>query len=52
MYFIMLRHPNGNPMPVIEDVDEVKLFGSENEAEGWCSDSEAAQSWGYEIYKW
>jgi len=52
MYFIMLRHPNGKPMPIVEDEDNIKLFESYEKAEEWTADSGAAQAYGYEIYEW
>ena len=48
----MLRHPNGRPMPIVDENEQVELFDSEEDAEKWCSDSDAAQAWGYEIYEW
>lgn len=48
----MLRHPNGKPMPIVDENDNVKLYESEEAAEEWCSDSDVAQAWNYEIYEW
>lgn len=51
-YFIMLIHPNGRPMPIINEDDQIELFSSYKKAEDWTKDSDAAQAWGYIIYPW
>jgi hypothetical protein len=55
--FVVLNHPQGHPMPVV-DTDEhgedevVHLFASFAEAERAMDKHTFAQAWGYEIYPW
>jgi len=51
-YFIMLHHPNGHPMPIVDEDDNVQLFPSEDDADECATHHGTAQAWGYEIYPW
>ena len=51
-YFIMLDHPNGYPLPVIDDDENTMLWDTEKDASEWAYESDFAQSFGYEIFPW
>ena len=51
-YFILLRHPKGFPLPIMNDDDIIMLFDSEEDAEKCAQDNSFAEAFGYEILEW
>lgn len=56
MYFVMLRHPRGFPLPLVEEINEfderICLFDTEDEAKEAAENNMLGEAYGYEIYEW
>ena len=56
MWFVMLRHQKGFPMPMVEDADTnwqpVVLFDTEEEATNVARENFLGKHFGFEVYEW
>ncbi len=52
LYFVMLKHPNGSPVPLTDEDDNVCLYTSEKAAGIGANSSALGANCGYQIYKW
>lgn len=52
-YFVMLRHPNGKPLPLTgEDDDFPMMFETEEAAEKAGFDNGLGNAYGFEVFEW
>lgn len=51
-YIVMLRHPKGFPMPLVDEEGAVLLFPSEDEAEDAARRNPFGKMFGYKLYWW
>lgn len=52
MYFVMLRHQNGKPLPLVNDNECPELYMTEEDAELAAEENLLGEHFGYEIYEW
>lgn len=56
IWFVMLRTQKGLPTPMLDsddpDLERVKLFSDEDEAERVAGENPLGRACGYEVYEW
>ena len=50
LYFVMLSHPNINPLPMTEDDEHVAYFNTLEEAKSAAEDNPLGENYGYEVF--
>jgi hypothetical protein len=50
-YFVILNHPNGSVMPMVDDNDDLAMYESEVDARVAASGSMLGSEFGYEIFE-
>jgi hypothetical protein len=51
-FFVMLRYPKGFPIPMVDEEEDIKLFGTREEADNAGKRNMFGETFGYEIYEW
>lgn len=51
-YFAMLRTYNNMPIPLIDDLDEIVLYDSRDDATKAAINNIIGSTYGFEIYEW
>lgn len=51
-YFVMLRHPNGFPLPIVDDNENTILYDSRKEANEAGNSTSLGEVYGFEVYKY
>jgi hypothetical protein len=52
MFFVMIRHQKGHPMPLVDENEDVMLFDTRDEAALAADKTLMGPVFGYEIYEW
>jgi hypothetical protein len=52
MFFVMIRNPNGYPMPLVDEEEDVVLFDTRFAAENAAKRTLMGPVFGYEVYEW
>lgn len=50
-YFVLLDHPNGGIMPLVDKHDNMAMFESETEAMAAAGNSSLGSEFGFEIFE-
>lgn len=51
-YIVLLRHPAGFPLLLVDDNDIAIMFDSEKEANKTAKENAFAEAFGYEVVEW
>lgn len=51
MYFIILKGADGEPVPVVDEIEMIKVFDTREDAEYYAQNN-TYDLYGYKIYKW
>jgi hypothetical protein len=51
-FFVMIRHPRGHPMVMVDEEEDVKLFQTREQAEDAGKKNFFGETFGFEVYEW
>jgi hypothetical protein len=52
LFFVMIRHQKGHPMPLTDEEEDVFLFDTRESAEDAAKLTLMGPVFGYEVYEW